>query len=161
MSKIVSKHHHFHWIHLIAVFILGGYFVLSKVNLVNALTRETVIASFLQLYLFGIFFSCLFLFIFSHEKFFPFAKDMEREESKKEKKYLKKYLHHGKVLGTLVIGAIGGPVFSSLTARLLLNNYPFKYLLIILANIPSTILTVGIASGFIGFSTNLIQVFNF
>ena len=56
MSK-VTKHRHFHWIHLIAVFILGGYFVLSKVNLVSALTKETFILSFMQLYLFGIFFA--------------------------------------------------------------------------------------------------------
>lgn len=154
MSKIIRKHSHFHWIHLIAVFILGGYFVLSKINLVNALSRETIFISFIQLYIFGVFFSCLFLFIFSHEKFFAFAKDMEREESKKEKKYLAKYLHHGKVFATFVIGVIGGPVFSSLTTRLLLNNYPFKYLLVILANIPSTIVTVGVTHG-------IIQVFNF
>ena len=153
MSK-VTKHRHFHWIHLIAVFILGGYFVLSKVNLVNALTKETFILSFMQLYLFGILFACLFLFIFSHEKFFPFAKDIEKSEAKKEKQYLKKYIHHGKVFGTFVIGAIGGPVFSSLSARLLLNNYPFKYLLVILANVPSTIFTVGVSSG-------IIHLFNF
>lgn len=137
-----------------AVFILGGYFVLSKINLVSALTRESIFTSFLQLYLFGIFFACLFLFIFSHEKFFTFAKDIEKEESKKEKKYLKKYMHHGKVFTTFVIGAVGGPFFSSLTARLLLNNYSFKYLLVILANIPSTILTVAASRG-------LIQIFNF
>lgn len=150
----MKNRYHIHWIHLIAVFILGGYFILSKVNLVNALTKETLILSFLQLYLFGVFFACLFLFIFSHENFFPFAKDIEKQEAKNEKKYLKKYLHHGKVLGTFVIGAIGGPVFSSLTARLLLNNYPFKYLLVILANIPSTFFTVGIANGFV-------KLFNF
>lgn len=149
MSKIISKHSHFHWIHLIAVFILGGYFVLSKVNLVNALTRESSLLIFLQLYLFGVFFACFFLFIFSHEKFFPFAKDIEKQEAKNEKKYLKKYLHHGKVLSTFIIGAIGGPIFSSLTARLLLNNFKLKYLVIILANIPSTIFTVGVGSGFI------------
>lgn len=153
-SVVIKKHHHFHWIHLIAVFILGGYFVLSKVNLVNALTKETIFISFIQIYLFGIFFACLFLYIFSHDKFSPVAKEMEREEEKKEKKYLKKYMHHGKILATFLIGAIGGPVFSSLTARLLLNNYSFKYLLVILANIPSTVFTVGIAHG-------VIQIFNF
>ena len=152
MSKIVIKHPHFHWVHLIAVFILGAYFVLSKANLVNALTRETLILGFMQLYLFGIFFACLFLYIFSHERFFPFAKEIEREEQKKEKKYLKKYLHHGKILGTFLIGSVGGPVFSSLTARLLLNNSNLlKYFIVIIANIPSTIFTVGVANGFVKF----------
>lgn len=149
-----NNHYHFHWIHLIAVFILGGYFVLSKINLVHALSNRNMIFSLLQIYLFGIFFASLFLFIFSHDKFFPVAREMEKEEKKKEKKYLEKYRHHGKILTTFIIGMIGGPVFSSLTARLLLKNYTFKYLLIIIANIPSTIFTFCIARGFI-------HIFNF
>lgn len=143
-----------HKIHLIAVFILGGYFILSKVNLAHALLNKNMIQSFLQIYLFGIFFACLFLYVFSHDKFFPIAKEIEREEKKKEQKYLKKYLHHGKVLASFIIGAIGGPVFSSLTTRLLLNNYAFKYILVILANIPSTVFTVAASRG-------LIHLFNF
>lgn len=150
MSK-VKKHSHFHWIHLIAVFILGGYFVLSKVNLVNALTNQNTTIAFLQIYLFGIFFACLFLFIFSHEKFFPFAKDIEKQEIKKEKKYLKKYMHHGKMLATFLVGVVGGPAFSSLTARILLNNYWYKYLVVIIANIPSTMLTTGLGKSLITF----------
>lgn len=143
-----------HAVHLIAVFILGSYFVLSKINVVYALTKTSTIYSFLQVYLFGILFACLFLYIFSHEKFFPVAKEIEKEEEKKEKKYLVKYLHHGKVLATFLIGVIGGPVFSSLTARLLINNFWYKYLVVILANIPSTILTTGLAK-------SLVTIFNF
>jgi len=140
----------FHWTHFVAIVTLVGYFVLSKIYTVHALMKSNIIESFLQLYLFGIFFACLFLYLFSHEKFFTFAKEIEKKEEEKEKKYLKKYTHHGKILATFIIGAIGGPVFSSLTARLLLNNYVFfKYLLVILANIPSTILIVGVSSGFI------------
>lgn len=141
-------------IHLIAILILGSYFVLSKINLVHALSNPNFVASFLQIYLFGIFFACLFLYIFSHDKFLSIAKEMEREEEKKEKKYLARYLHHGKVLATFLIGAIGGPVFSALTVRLLLKNFRFKYILIILTNIPSTVLTVAISRG-------LIHLFNF
>jgi len=140
-----------HKIHLTAVIILGVYFTLSKINLVHALSSPNFIASFLQIYLFGIFFACLFLFIFSHEKFFTFAKDIEKQEQAKEKTFLKKYIHHGKILASFVIGVIGGPVFSSLTARLLLNNYSFKYLLVILANIPSTVFTLGIGRSILSF----------
>lgn len=146
-----KTHPHFHWIHIVAVFILGGYFVLSKVNMVSALTNKNLFNSFLQIYLFGVFFACLFLFIFSHEHFFTVAKDIEKEEMKKEKKYLKKYMHHGKILATFLIGVVGGPVFSSLTARILLNNFTFKYLVVILTNIPSTIITVALAKGVIHF----------
>ena len=137
-----------------AVFILGGYFVLSKVYLAHALSNKNLVESFLQLYLFGIFFACLFLYIFSHDKFFPIAKEIEKEEKKTEKKYLKKYMYHGKVITSFIIGAVGGPIFSSLTTRLLLNNYAFKYVLVILANIPSTVLTVTASRG-------LIHLFNF
>lgn len=149
-TKKQISHSHFHWIHLIAVFILGSYFVLSKINLVHALNNQNIYFSFLQIYLFGIFFACIFLYIFSHDKFFPIAREIEKEEKKKEQKYLRKYIHHGKVLATFVIGIIGGPVFSSLTARLLLNNSNLlKYFIIVIANIPSTVFTVGIANGFV------------
>lgn len=154
MSKVVVKHSHFHWIHLIAVFILGGYFVLSKINLISALSNPNITIFFLQLFVYGTFFSYLFLFIFSHDKFFPFAHDMEKGQAEKEKKYLKKYMHHGKILATFLVGVVGGPVFSSLTARILLNNYWYKYLVVIIANIPSTILTTGLGK-------SLVTLFNF
>lgn len=154
-KKNKNATHKLNWMHLTAIAILIGYFSFSKLNLAHALLNENKIFSFLQIYSFGIFFACLFLFLFSHEKFFPIAKEIEKEEEKKEKKYLKKYIHHGKVLATFIIGTIGGPVFSSLTARLLLNNTNFlKYFIVILANIPSTVFTVGIANGFV-------KIFNF
>ncbi len=134
-----------------AVVVLVGYFFISKINIIHAISRGNAIESFLQLYLFGVFFACLFLFIFSHEKFFPFAKEIENKEQKNEKKYLKKYIHHGKILGTFLIGSIGGPIFSSLTARMLLNSFRFKYIIIILANIPSTLFTLGVGWGILKF----------
>lgn len=143
-----------HWTHFFAVILLSSYFILSKVNVAQALSSKNTAFAFLQIYLFGIFFACLFLYIFSHESFFTFAKEIEKEEEKKEKKYLKKFIHHGKVFATLLIGVIGGPVFSSLTARLLINSQWYKYLIVILANIPSTMLTTGVGK-------SLVTLFNF
>lgn len=151
-SKI--HHHKLHWTHLVAIGLLTFYFVVSKINLAHALSNRNLYFSFLQIYLFGIFFACLFLFIFSHEKFFSFAKEIEKREEKKEKKYLSKYVRHGKVLATFLIGVLGGPIFSSLTARMLINNHWYKYLVVIVANIPSTILTVGLGK-------SLITILNF
>lgn len=145
------KFHKFHWSHMMAVIVLVGYFFISKMNLVHALRNENLFLSFLQIYVFGIFFACLFLYIFSHDKFFWIARQIEKEEKNKEEKYIKKYIHHGKILGTFLIGAIGGPIFSSLTARILLNNFRFKYLVIILANIPSTLFTLGVGWGILRF----------
>lgn len=153
MSKI-TKHTHFHWTHLFAIIVLALYFIASKINLAHALGNQNVFWVFMQIYLFGIFFACLFLYIFSHDRFFPIAREIEKTEKKKEKKYLDKYLHHGKILATFLIGVVGGPVFSSLTARLLINNHWYKYLIIILANIPSTIITAG-------FGQALVAIFNF
>jgi hypothetical protein len=154
MSKVKNKKTKLHWTHLMAIAMLVFYFIVSKINLAHALQNKNTTFTFLQTYLFGIFFACIFLFIFSHDKFLPVAKEIEKEEEVKEKRYLKKYIHHGKVLATFLIGVIGGPVFSSLTARLLINNHWYKYLVIIFANIPSTILTTGIGK-------SLVTIFNF
>lgn len=153
MSKInkVKKHFHFHWIHLFAAFILGCYFILSKANTLNAVVNKDLLNSFVQIYLFGIFFACLFLYIFSHDRFFPVAREIEKRQKEKEKQYLEKYLKHGKILATFLIGMCGGPIFSSLTARILLKNYRFKYVLIVLANIPSTVITVALGKGVVHF----------
>lgn len=146
MSKI-NKHKKFHWIHLASIVIVVGYFLLSKINIVNAMSQDSLINTFIQIYLFGSIFACLFLYTLSHEKFFPVTKDIKRGEEKNVNRLLKKYRHHGKILGILIIGTIAGPIFSSLTARILLKNYRFKYLVIMVANIPSTILTVAFGQG--------------
>lgn len=148
MKKNKGKHF-FHWVHLIALLVLGTYYFLSKLNLVHALKNNDPLSAFLQIYLFGVFFACLFLYIFSHEKFFKFAKELEKMEEKKEKTLLNKYFHHGKILATFLIGAVGGPVFASLTARLLLNKFKYKYLLISASNIPASVITVLISQGLI------------
>src|SRR3972149_9519680 len=57
-------------------------------------------------------FAVIFLFLFSHEEFFKFARVIEKKESKKEKRYIKKYLHFGKHLAVLIIGVLAGPLFA-------------------------------------------------
>lgn len=146
-----KQHKKLHWVHLLAVLVLVAYYMVSKVNLVNALSKQSIVESFLQLFAFGGLFSVLFLYIFSHDKFLPFARDLERTQQKKEKKYLKKYLHHGKILATFIISAVGGPVFSALTARFLLNNLSGKYFIVLLANAPSTLLALTLGRGIVHF----------
>lgn len=150
MSKINHKHK-LHWVHLFAVLFLGSYFLLSKINTVHALLQENIFYSFLQLYFFGITFGVILLYLLSHDRFFPVAREIEKEEEKQEKNFLKKYLHHGKVLATFIVAVIGGPIFASLTARILLNRFSYKYLIICAGNIVSTFLTLGLGKGFIHF----------
>lgn len=147
MTKRKTKLFNFHWTHFVAVVVLVCYFFISKINLVNALANKSLVISFLQIYLFGVFFACIFLYIFSHEKFFTFGKEIEKIENNTEKKYLARYLHHGKILATFIIGVVGGPVFSSLSARFLLNNFKYKYLVLILADLPSSLFTILLGKG--------------
>jgi hypothetical protein len=131
----------------VAVAVLGIYFVVSKINTAQAFLNANFVNSFFQLFIFGTVCTYIFLFIFSHEKFFPFVKEIEKKEEKKEKKYLKKYLHHGKVLGTFIIGVLGGPVFLSLTTRLLLNTFKYKFIFVFITSFFSTLLTLSIGKG--------------
>ena len=139
--------HKFHWVHLFAVLMLGSYFLISKVNLAHAFLKTSPIITFLQLFIFGTVFSYIFLYIFSHDRFFPFAKEIENKEEEKEKHYLRKYLHHGKTIATFIIGTIGGPLFLALTIRLLLHNYKYKYLLVFVTSFVSTLITFLLGKG--------------
>ena len=89
-----------HWAHLTAVIILVGYFLLSKIMIVYALSLKNLFYSFLALYLFGAFFGVCLLNILSHKKFFFIGREIEKEEMKKEKRLLNKHLHHGKIAAT-------------------------------------------------------------
>lgn len=144
-SKI--HHHKLHWTHLVAIGLLTFYFIVSKVNLAHAFSNNNILKTFIQLFAFGTFFSFVFLYIFSHEKFFPFAKEIEKKEEEKEKSYLKKYLKHGKIIATFLIGVIGGPIFLSITTRLLLNNFRFRYLFVTFTSFVSTVITLAAGKG--------------
>lgn len=144
-KKIVKKKKlEIHWTHLFAIGVLALYFIASKINLTQAFLKGDLVSTFVQLFSFGTIFSFLFLYIFSHEKFFPFAREIEKKEEEKEKSYLKKYLKHGKIIATFLIGVIGGPIFLSLTTRLLLNSFKFRYLFVLLTSFISTIFTLGV-----------------
>lgn len=148
MAKILKKQHKIHWVHLMAIIILGSYLMLSKINLIYALSNNNLNLAFMQIYLFGVFFTYIFLYIFCHDNFFPIAKQIEKEEENHEKKFLKRYLRFGKIITTFIAGSFGGPIFLSLTIRLLFKDYRYKYLLVILVSIPSTLVTIAISHGF-------------
>ena len=84
--------------------------------------------------------------------FFHFIKEVERQEDKKERGYLNKFKHHGKILATLIIATIGGPIFSALTIRLLLPKYKYPYLLLFIGNIFSTLFSVMIGKGILHYA---------
>ena len=137
----------FRKIHLQAFLFLIVYSVISKTIFIRSLASASLWVSFLVPYFFGVVAGIIFLYLFSHEDFFHFMKDVEHDEKKKEHQLLKKYKHYGKVASTLIIAAIGGPVLAALTIRFLLNKFWYKYLLIAVGNVASTAITVSLGKG--------------
>lgn len=147
MSKKGRPKFRFRWIHLQAVLVLILYNIISKANLAHALIRNTFLVSFLQVYGFGILATFAFLYLFSHEDFFTFARELERNEERGEKKYLYKFKHLGKLFATFLIGSIGGPIFLALTLRIFFHKHSVKYLLIFLVIFISTLFGFGLLKG--------------
>lgn len=138
-------------IHVQTFFIIIGYLLLSKFVFFEFVADRDVTMSFFGPFAFGVLTSFVFLYLFSHEDFFHFIKEVERKEEKKEEEYLRKYKHLGKIAAVLVIGAIGGVIFASLTTRLLLTNYKYRYLVLMVAIFFSTVFSVSLAKGVFSF----------
>jgi len=145
--KLKTKKGFIRPIHIQTLFIVIAYLVVSKVVFFKFVTSPSITTSFLGPFVFGVVTSFMFLYLFSHEDFFHFIKEVERKEKTKEDKYLKKYKHFGKIAAVLVIGAIGGVIFAALTVRLLFPHYKYRYLVLLIAMFFSTIFTVGLAKG--------------
>jgi hypothetical protein len=103
-----------------------------------ALIVETISPS-----LFGI----LFLYIFSHEHLFAFARVIRERKIKTEEKFLDNFLRFGKFAAVFLIGYIAGPLFAALTTYLLLSTYKYKYYLVVLVSGSSSFLAICLARG--------------
>lgn len=80
-------------------------------------------------------FGAVFLYLFSHEAFFKFARVIEKKEQKQEKRWLGRFSHTGRIVATLIIGILAGPLFSALTARMLLPRHRLKYQVVVGASL--------------------------
>jgi hypothetical protein len=137
-------------IHFKALAVWAIYSVVTKAAFLIGIS-ETVKSS--NAYLVNIFlnvvFGILFLYLFSHEDFFKFAREIERKNIKKEKKLEHRFLHYGKLVSGLLIGILSGPLIGALALRFLLPKYRYKYLMIILSSATSSALWLGMARGVI------------
>ena len=84
-------------------------------------------------------FGILFLYLFSHEIFFKFAKLIEKSEIKKEKKWLRFFRHTGKIVAVLMIGLLAGPLFAALSARILISASKYKYWFVFIVSAASSV----------------------
>ena len=138
-------------IHIGAGVTLIIYFAVGNSILAIFALRENIWEAIFIPMIYGSLASIVFLYIFCHESFFSFAKDLKNKQMKKERKLLRKTKNIGKKLTAVVATIVGGPILGALTIRLLLNGMRNKYLFLILANVPSTIFTVGYFRGIFNF----------
>lgn len=131
------------------VFTMASYFMIGNLILFKYIRSANPLIAYGVPMMYGAISSVVFLYIFSHDDFFKFAKAIEKAEEKQEKKWLRRFKHGGKATTTFAIGALGGPIFAALTARFLLTASRFRYLVVLLANIPSTMISVGLIKGVI------------
>lgn len=152
ISKTSSKvKNFFKPVHFQAILFLLVYNIISKTIFVKAIIANSILINFFVPYIFGILSGWLFLYLLKHQDFFHFMKEVEKEEDGKEKALISRYLHHGKMLATLIIASVGGPIFGALTVRLLLPKYRHGVFLIAIGNIFSTLISVAFAKGIVSF----------
>jgi|SRR3989344_3571944 len=118
---------HLHWVHLQAVGLWIGYSVLTKILLGSQVASADLVRAYATTAVFGIAFSVTFLYLFSHERFFKFMREVELKAKKKEEGWIRRLKHAGKVLTTLVIGAFGSPLYIALVMRLFWPRSKYRY----------------------------------
>lgn len=138
-------------IHVQAALVLIVYLVFSKINLISSAASRYLWVSFLGPFIFGSLAGLVFLYLFSHEDFFPIAREIEKKEKKAEQRWQERLSHHGKVFICFFVGAVTSPVLCALAVRLLIHKHKFwyKYAIIFFAEIVSTVLNVGLLKGLI------------
>lgn len=137
-------------IYIKAIVFLIFYFIASKSIFLNAFISQSLIIAFLTPMLFGAISGIIFLYLFSHEDFFRFAKLIEKKKIKSEKRLEHKFIKFGRVIASIIIGTVGGPILSALSVHILIAKSPYRYWIVFFSAIPSTIFTMGLAKGTIG-----------
>lgn len=136
-------------VHLGATLLTAVYFVLGNTILIGFLNHPDPLVSIGAPMLYGAVMSVLFLYLFSHDDFFHFARKIEERQMVKEKKLVKRFAGLGKLSASFAIAIVGGPILGALAFRLLLRRVAAKYVLLIIANVPSTLFTIAITKGVI------------
>lgn len=157
MPKAKVKHYlkrkksFFRLVHLQMVFVLAIYFLVSNLIFVRAISHTNILISFIVPLAYGVLSSFAFLYLFSHKDFFHFMREVEKEEKTKEKKFLNKFNHVGRILACILVSAIGGPIFLALTVRFLFKDSKTRYWIAFASTFITTIIMVALAEGLFKF----------
>lgn len=150
-SRLVQKKPFLRPVHIQAIVFIVIYFIISNIIFYGSVAHPDIFISFFVPFIFGLLSCFIFLYLFSHEDFFHFIKNLDNAESDKEKKFLDKFSHYGKLLACILISILGGPIFLALSVRFLFPKSQNRYLIIFIANSIATILAVSFAKGFLKF----------
>lgn len=134
-------------IHFKAIVFVVIYSIISYLILISSLSHQNIFITFLIPLVFGILSSIAFLYLFNHQDFFKFIKNLEKTQSKTSKKYIDKFLHYGKILACILTSLIGGPILLALTVRFLFPKSKNKYKIAIICSIISTLIFVTFTKG--------------
>lgn len=101
--------------------------------------------------------SIAFLYFFTNEDLFKFARIIIQKKKKTEDKLIHKFIGFGRFLAVIIIGTIAGPLFCSLTAYLLISHYKYKYYLVTIISAVSIFVSMLLARGILHVFVRLIR----
>lgn len=143
MPKIKSSY-------IIASAILIGFFFLTSGILVFVATTPYAILAFGVPMIVGILSSLGFYYIFTHEETFPFAVEIEKQQKKAEKQWLRLLPRSGKAVTVIMLGIVGGPLLAAFSAQFLIPDSEYKYQILAFTGGLSGFLIAGLTRGIFG-----------
>jgi len=147
MPKTITKKKLIRPVHIQAIIFIIIYYIVSYSIFYGSVYHSNIYVSFLVPLVFGLISTFVFLYLFGHQDFFHFMKNIEREERGKERKILGKVGHFGNILACIIVSVVGGPILLSLIIRFLFPKKENKYLIAFVSVLISTIISVSIAKG--------------
>jgi hypothetical protein len=114
-------------VHLTAIIIWLIHSFIEKALLVRMLTLSNTFLAYAIEALHSTLTALFFLYLFSHEDFFKFAKDIEKKQKKNEKKTLKFFKHTGKLIASFLICLFISNVLLALVVRLFYRKKSTRY----------------------------------
>ncbi len=146
-TKIAKKKSIIRPVHIQALLFLVVYTIIANYVFFRSVASDSLVINFLTPFFFGIISGCVFLYLLRHEDFFHFMKEVEDIERKTEKKYINKFINKGRLLASVLVIVIGGPILGAIAIRLLLPRYANWFLVLFAGNVISTIFSVSFAKG--------------
>ena len=117
-------------IYAIAVTVWLVYSLVGKAVFVTGSVWPDSATGYILVSAYAVLFSVVFLYLFSHEDLFRFARIIEKRERHNDKKWLVNLVSAGKFTGTTIAGVMGGPVLGALAVKIFYGQKTYKYWLV-------------------------------